>query len=63
MVYTGASLAPVALSVIIDFYFISDVRCHHRVRLVVDDPLTEGEKIVCHEKLGGLLRHYERVAA
>jgi len=29
----------------------------------VDDPLTAGEKIVCHEKLGGLLRHYERVAA
>jgi len=29
----------------------------------VDDPFTEGEKIVCHEKLGGLLRHYERVAA
>ncbi len=28
-----------------------------------DDPLTEGEQIVCHEKLGGLLRHYERIAA
>ena len=30
---------------------------------VVDEPLGEDEKIVCHEKLGGLLRHYERVAA
>ena len=29
----------------------------------VDDPLTEGEQVVCHERLGGLLRHYERVAA
>jgi len=29
----------------------------------VDDPLTEGEQIVCHKKLSGLLRHYERVAA
>ena len=28
-----------------------------------DEPLTEGEKIICHELLGGLLRHYERVAA
>jgi len=28
-----------------------------------DEPLTEGEKIICHESLGGLLRHYERVAA
>lgn len=32
-------------------------------RSVVDKPLGEDEKIVCHEKLGGLLRHYERVAA
>jgi len=30
---------------------------------VVDEPLGEDEKIVCHERLGGLLRHYERVAA
>jgi len=29
----------------------------------VDDPPSDGEQIVCHEKLGGLLRHYERVAA
>jgi putative transposase len=29
----------------------------------VDDPLTEGEQIICHERLGGLLRHYERIAA
>ena len=28
-----------------------------------DGPLTAGEKIVCHESLGGLLRHYERAAA
>jgi len=26
-------------------------------------PLSEGEKIVCHEKIGGILRHCERVAA
>lgn len=29
----------------------------------LDDPLTESEKIICHESLGGLLRHYERTAA
>lgn len=29
----------------------------------VDDPIIEGEQIICHERLGGLLRHYERVAA
>ncbi len=29
----------------------------------VDEPLTEDEQIICHERLGGLLRHYERVAA
>lgn len=29
----------------------------------VDDPLTEDEQIICHERLGGLLRHYERIAA
>jgi putative transposase len=29
----------------------------------VDDPLSAKEQIVCHEKLGGLLRHYERIAA
>jgi len=28
-----------------------------------DVPLTEGEQIICHESLGGILRHYERVAA
>ncbi len=28
-----------------------------------NDPLKADEQIVCHEKLGGLLRHYERVAA
>ena len=28
-----------------------------------DEPLVEGEKIICHESLGGILRHYERVAA
>lgn len=29
----------------------------------VDDPLVDGEKIVCHERLGGVLKHYERTAA
>jgi len=29
----------------------------------VDEPLLLGEQIVCHERLGGLLRHYERIAA
>jgi putative transposase len=29
----------------------------------IDEPLSAGEQIVCHERLGGLLRHYERVAA
>ncbi|TWU21806.1 integrase core domain-containing protein [Bythopirellula polymerisocia] len=28
-----------------------------------DDPLTDSVQIVCHESLGGILRHYERVAA
>lgn len=28
-----------------------------------DEPLAEGERIVCRESLGGILRHYERVAA
>ena len=28
-----------------------------------DQPLAEGETLICHESLGGLLRHYERVAA
>ena len=28
-----------------------------------DEPLAEDEKIICHESLGGILRHYERVAA
>ncbi len=32
-------------------------------RSEVDEPLAENEKIICHESLGGLLRHYERVAA
>jgi putative transposase len=30
---------------------------------VVDEPLSDNEQIVCHERLGGLLRHYERIAA
>jgi putative transposase len=29
----------------------------------VDDPLVADERIVCRESLGGVLRHYERVAA
>jgi putative transposase len=29
----------------------------------VDDPLSVDEQIVCHERLGGILRHYVRVAA
>lgn len=29
----------------------------------VDDPLQDGETIVCHEALGGMLKHYERRAA
>lgn len=29
----------------------------------VDEPLADGERIVCHERLGGVLKHYERVAA
>jgi putative transposase len=33
------------------------------VRPEVDDPLVAGEKIVCRESLGGVLRHYERIAA
>jgi len=32
--------------------------CHE-----VDDPLREGEQIICHKRLDGILRHYERVAA
>jgi hypothetical protein len=28
-----------------------------------DEPLAESEQIICHESLGGILRHYERVAA
>jgi hypothetical protein len=28
-----------------------------------DDPLESEEQIICHERLGGVLRHYERVAA
>jgi putative transposase len=28
-----------------------------------DDPLAPGEQVVCHSRLGGLLRHYERRAA
>ena len=28
-----------------------------------DEPLTEDQQIICHESLGGILRHYERVAA
>jgi putative transposase len=30
---------------------------------IVDDPMQEGERIVCHSRLGGILRHYERQAA
>ena len=29
----------------------------------VDEPLADGEAIVCHDRLGGVLKHYERVAA
>lgn len=29
----------------------------------INEPLAEDEQIICHESLGGLLRHYERVAA
>jgi putative transposase len=29
----------------------------------VDEPLAEGEQIVCIESLGGVLKHYERRAA
>jgi putative transposase len=29
----------------------------------IHEPLAEGEQVVCHERLGGALRHYERVAA
>jgi putative transposase len=29
----------------------------------VDDPFVAGEQIVCRESLGGVLRHYERIAA
>lgn len=29
----------------------------------VNDPLDSGEIIVCHESLGGVLKHYERRAA
>ena len=28
-----------------------------------DEPLAEGEKIICYESLGGVLQHYDRVAA
>jgi hypothetical protein len=28
-----------------------------------DETLAEDEEIICHESLGGILRHYERVAA
>ena len=28
-----------------------------------DEPLSEDEQIICHESLGEILRHYERVAA
>lgn len=27
------------------------------------EPLAEGEQVVCRQRLGGVLRHYERVAA
>ena len=30
---------------------------------IVDEPLSDNELNVCHERLGGLLRHYERIAA
>jgi hypothetical protein len=29
----------------------------------VDDPIQPDERVVCHSRLGGLLRHYERQAA
>ena len=28
-----------------------------------DQPLAQGDEIVCHKSLGGVLRHYERIAA
>ena len=51
--------------------YYNEVRPHHAldnrpltgVWPEIDNPLTAGEKIGCHETLGGLLRHYERVAA
>jgi hypothetical protein len=32
------------------------------LQAVADEPASEGQ-IVCHERLGGVLRHYERKAA
>jgi putative transposase len=29
----------------------------------VDEPIADDEQIVCHERLGGVLRYYERIAA
>ena len=30
---------------------------------VVNEPLDEPEQVICHQRLGGVLRHYERAAA
>ncbi|MEM9354853.1 MAG: integrase core domain-containing protein, partial [Pseudomonadota bacterium] len=30
---------------------------------VVDEPLSNPENVVCHQRLGGVLKHYERLAA
>jgi putative transposase len=53
--------------------YYNTARPHHGVNIgnkpltgtwtEVDDPLSADERIVCIESLGGLLRHYERVAA
>ena len=47
--------------------FYNERRPHQGVgnvplKVVADEPPSEGE-IVCHEQLGGLLKHYERKAA
>jgi hypothetical protein len=61
----------------LDHLVASYVDFHNSVRLHQDlenrpltgdwpdenEPFAEGETIVCRESLGGLLRHYERVAA
>ena len=29
----------------------------------IDDPPDKGQEVICRESLGGVLKHYERVAA